>query len=48
MRLTHAISMLLLFSTTAFAQPKPAVTVDCSRGQSLQSALKVAPLAQPS
>jgi hypothetical protein len=43
MRLTHTIPALLLFSTAAFAQSTPALTVDCSRGQSLQSALRLAP-----
>jgi hypothetical protein len=42
MRLIRTIPMLLLFSTPAFAQSTPAITVDCSRGQSLQSALKLA------
>jgi hypothetical protein len=42
MRLIRTISTLFLFSTTAFAQSTPALTVDCSRGQSLQSALKLA------
>lgn len=43
MRLTLTIPALLLFGTTAFAQSAPALIVDCSRGQSLQSALKLAP-----
>lgn len=42
MRLTRTIPALLLFSPTAFAQSTPSLTVDCSRGQSLQSALKLA------
>ena len=40
MRLTLTIPTLLLFTTTVFAQSTPALTVDCSRGQSLQSALE--------
>lgn len=43
MRLIGTIPTLLLFSTTAFAQSTQALTVDCSRGQSLQSTLKFAP-----
>lgn len=39
MRVTLAIPTLLLFSTTAVAQSTPALIVDCSRGQSLQSVL---------
>jgi Periplasmic copper-binding protein (NosD) len=39
---TALIPALLLFGTTAFAQATPALTVDCSRGQSLQSALRFA------
>jgi len=42
MRLTLTLPALLLFSTTAFAQSTSSLTVDCSRGQSLQSALKLA------
>lgn len=40
MRLIRTIPTLLLFSTTAFAQSMPALIVDCSRGQSLESALE--------
>lgn len=40
MRLTRTIPALLLFSTPAFAQSTPALIVDCSRGQSLESALE--------
>lgn len=43
MRASIAIATLLLFATTAFAQTAPALGVDCSRGQSLQSALNHAP-----
>jgi Right handed beta helix region len=42
MRLTQTLPALLLFSTAAFAQSVPTLTVDCSHGQSLQSALKLA------
>ena len=41
MRLTGTVLTLLLFSTMAFAQSTPALSVDCSR-QSLQSTLKLA------
>lgn len=43
MRLIGVLSALLLFSATALAQSTPTLIVDCSRGQSLQSALNLAP-----
>ena len=42
MRLNRMVCMLLVSSATAFAQFTPTLTVDCSRGQSLQSVLRFA------